>query len=102
MNFSIRGHKKKHESFDLCAVWKRSNFLRENRSGTGVLQHVASTLVLLSLGTVDCKLKILQNRSKTAVEAKGLQYNTDKVSESQCLFNVDLYAYLAIYIYRYG
>ena len=97
MNFSIRGHKKKHESFDLCAVWKRSNFLRENRSGTGVLQHVASTLVLLS---VDCKLKILQNRSKTAVEAKGLQYNTDKVSESQRLFNVDLYAYLAIY--RYG
>ena len=61
---------------------------------------MASTLVLLSLGTVDCKLKILQNRLKTAVEAKGLQYNTDKVSESQRLFNVDLYAYLAIY--RYG
>ena len=27
-------------------------------------------------------------------------YNTDKVSKSQRLFNVDLYAYLAIY--RYG
>ena len=37
---------------------------------------------------------------KTAFEAKGLQYNTDKVRESQRLFNVDLYAYLAIY--RYG
>ena len=84
MNFSIRRYKKKHESFDLCAVWKRSNFLGKNRSGTGVLQHVASTLVA----------------QKTAFEAKGLQYNTDKVSESQRLFNVDLYAYLAIY--RYG
>ena len=101
MNFSISRYKKKHESFDLCAVWKRSNFLGENRSGTGVLQHVASTLVLLSLGTIDGKLKILQNRSKkTAFEAKGLQYNADKVRESQRLFNVDLYAYLAIY--RYG
>ena len=39
-------------------------FCGENRSGTGVLQHMASTLVLLSLGTVDGKLKILQNRSK--------------------------------------
>ena len=38
--------------------------LLENRSSTGVLQHLASTLVLLSLGTVDGKLKILQNRSK--------------------------------------
>ena len=61
---------------------------------------MASTLALLSLGTVDGKLKILQNRAKTAFEAKGLQYTTDKESENQRLFNVDLYTYLAIY--RYG
>ena len=61
---------------------------------------MASTLALLSLGTVDGKLKILQNCSKTAFEAKGLQCTTDKVSENQRLFNVDLYTYLAIY--RYG
>ena len=61
---------------------------------------MASTLVLLSLGTVDSKLKILQNRSKTTFEATGLQHTPGKVSESQCLFNVDLYTYLAIH--RYG
>jgi len=54
------------------------------------------------LGTVNGELKLLQNRSKTAFEAKGLQYTTDKVSESQRLFNVDLYTYLAIYHYGWG
>ena len=66
-----------------------------------VLQHVASTLVLLSLGTVQetANSKSFKIAQKTAFEAKGLQYNTDKVSESQRLFNVDLYTYLAIYHY---
>ena len=39
---------------------------------------------------------------KTTFEAKGLQYTTDKVSESQRLFNVDLHTYLAIYRYGWG
>ena len=50
---------------------------------------------LLLLGTVNDKLKILQNRSKTAFEAKGRLYSTGKVIKR--LFETDLYTYLAIY-----
>ena len=43
-------------------------------------------------------LKILQNRSKNAFEAKGRQ-NT-AVTVIQRSFNIELYTYLAIYRYR--
>ena len=44
------------------------------------------------------KLKILQNRSKTAFKAKGRQYTTGEVI--QRLFIIELYTNLVIY--RYG
>ena len=59
-------------------------------------QNKDSSLVFL--GTVNGELKIVQNRSKTAFEAKGRRYTTVKVI--QRLFNIDLYTYLAIYRYR--
>ena len=37
-----------------------------------------SALVLLLLGTVNGELKILENRLKTAFEAKGRRYTTGK------------------------
>ena len=40
---------------------------------------MASVLVFLLLGTVIGELKILQNRSKAAFEAKGRLYTTGKV-----------------------
>ena len=47
-----------------------------------------SALVLLLLGTVNGELQILENRLKTAFEAKGRRYTTSKVI--QRLVNIDL------------
>ena len=43
---------------------EQCDFLGENFSGAGVVQNMDSALVLLLLGTVNSKLKILQNHSK--------------------------------------
>ena len=53
-----------------------------------------SLLFLIVDETVNVELKILQNRYKTAFEAKGRQYTTGKVI--QRLFNVDLYTLIHI------
>ena len=55
---------------------------------------MASVLVFLLLGTVIGELKILQNRSKAAFEAKGRLYTTGKVIQRVTL------SYTAIF--RYG
>ena len=52
-------------------------------------QNKDSSLVLLLYGTVNGELKFIQNRSKTAFEAKGRLYTTGKVI--QRLFIIDLY-----------
>ena len=65
--FSIGRNEKNRESFNLFAAKIESRamrFLGENFSGVGVVQNMDSALVLLLLGTVNSKLKILQNCSK--------------------------------------
>ena len=45
-------------------------------------------------------IKILQNRSKNAFEAKGRLYTTGMVN--QLVFHIDLYTYLEMYRYGWG
>ena len=57
---------------------------------------MASVLVFLLLGTVIVELKIFQNCSKAAFEAKGRLYTTGKVIQRVTL------SYIHTVICRYG
>ena len=90
--FSIGGYEKKFESFDLFAAKFESGAMRF--SGGKSLRRWSpfkTRIVLLLLRTVNGELKIPLIARKTAFEAKGRQYTTNKVI--QRLFNIDLYTY---------
>ena len=74
-----------------CEVWKRSDAILGGKIAPALepFQNKDSSLVLLLYGTVNGELKFIQNRSKTAFEAKGRLYTTGKVI--QRLFIIDLY-----------
>ena len=101
MDFRLKGTRR---IVDLLAFMLRSlkaercDFGGKNRLGAGKLSKQVSTLVSLLYRTVNGELKFIQNRSKTAFEAKGRLYSTGKVI--QRLFIIGLYTQLAIYGYR--
>ena len=57
---------------------------------------MASVLVFLLLGTVIGEIKILQNRSKAAFEAKGRLYTTGKVIQRVTLSYIHTWRYVAM------
>ena len=102
--FSFRRYGKKSESFELSvASGLKAEWCKSLRAGA--VQKIDYTLVFLLRGTVNSKLKILQNGSKyhflgkTTSKAKGQQFILfiiDKVT--QCLFKLAL---IHAHIWRY-
>jgi len=65
-----------------------------------LLMTLNSSLVLLLYGTVNGELKILQNCSKNCFQGKSTTTYCTTGKVIQCLFKIDLYTNLAIYLYR--
>ena len=104
MDFRSEGMEKSLNlsSFLWHQVWKGSDV---NRSGAGAVQEIDYTLVFLLRGTVNSKLKILQNGSKyhflgkSTSKAKGQQFILFIIGKvTQCLFKLAL---IHAHIWRY-